>query len=426
MEAREIIYQSFLENAVVTTDSRNVPKGALFFALKGENFNGNKFATQAIEGGASLAIVDEEIETPTFKDKIILVQDALKALQNLAADYRKLFKFPVLAITGSNGKTTTKELIREVIAKKYKVYATEGNLNNHIGVPLTILRVPLDCEFAIIEMGANHQGEIASYCEVANPDFGLITNIGKAHLEGFGGVAGIIKGKGELFDSLRANDKMGFVNIELPHLPEMIQSMKHVAYGFNTGAFRLKVVNEAPTLKFQFSVNEGRDYTTCQTQLAGTYNLYNMASAIAIGNYFNIEIDEIASAISCYNPTNNRSQLWESGQNKVILDAYNANPSSMEVALRNLVYFENPFFIVGDMFELGEYSKQEHERIVKLANDLKLNGYFVGEYFKQVHHESFLNSEELRVFLQSNPIRNKTLLLKGSRGMRLEQLKDLL
>lgn len=254
MEAREIIYQSFLENAVVTTDSRNVPKGALFFALKGENFNGNKFATQAIEGGASLAIVDEEIETPTFKDKIILVQDALKALQNLAADYRKLFKFPVLAITGSNGKTTTKELIREVIAKKYKVYATEGNLNNHIGVPLTILRVPLDCEFAIIEMGANHQGEIASYCEVANPDFGLITNIGKAHLEGFGGVAGIIKGKGELFDSLRANDKMGFVNIELPHLPEMIQSMKHVAYGFNTGAFRLKVVNEAPTLKFQFSV----------------------------------------------------------------------------------------------------------------------------------------------------------------------------
>jgi UDP-N-acetylmuramoyl-tripeptide--D-alanyl-D-alanine ligase len=426
MDARKKIFNAFLEKRLVTTDSRNIASGSLFFALKGENFNGNAFATHALAQGAAYAIVDKVFNEGSFDERLIVVDDALKALQDLAADYRNTFQFPVLAITGSNGKTTTKELIREVIARKFKVYATEGNLNNHIGVPLTILRVPSDCEFAIIEMGANHQKEIASYCEIASPDFGLITNIGKAHLEGFGGVEGIIKGKGELFDSLRANKKMGFVNIELPHLANMIQTMNHVAYGFNTDPFRIEIMKEAPTLDFRFSVNAGETYTRCLTQLAGTYNLFNMASAIAIGNYFQIEEKEISDAISDYNPTNNRSQLWESGNNCVILDAYNANPSSMEVALRNLVHFDNPFFILGDMFEMGEYCFQEHERIVALTKELKLNGYFVGEFFKQVCAESFLTTADLRDFVSENPIRNKTLLLKGSRGMRLEQLKDLL
>lgn len=426
MDAREKIFNAFLEKRLVTTDSRNIPSGSLFFALKGENFNGNAFATQALAQGAAYAVVDEVLSEGSLDQRLIVVDDALKALQNLAADYRNTFQFPVLAITGSNGKTTTKELIREVIAKKFKVYATEGNLNNHIGVPLTILRVPADCEFAIIEMGANHQKEIASYCKVACPDYGLITNIGKAHLEGFGGVEGIIKGKGELFDSLRANKKMGFVNTELPHLTGMIQTMNHVAYGFNADPFRIEIVKETPTLDFRFSVNAGATYIHCLTQMAGTYNLYNIASAIAIGNYFQIGDQEIADAIAAYNPTNNRSQLWNSGKNHVILDAYNANPSSMEVALRNLVHFENPFFILGDMFELGEYCKQEHERIVNLAMELNLDGYFVGEFFSQVHAKSFVSVEALRAFLISNDIENKTLLLKGSRGMRLEQLKDLL
>lgn len=426
MDAREKIFNAFLEKRIVTTDSRNIPSGSLFFALKGENFNGNEFAEQALAHGASFAIVDEVFGEGSTDERLIVVDDALKSLQFLAADYRNTFQFPVLAITGSNGKTTTKELIREVIAKKFKVYATEGNLNNHIGVPLTILRVPADCEFAIIEMGANHQKEIASYCEVARPDFGLITNIGKAHLEGFGGVEGIIKGKGELFDSLRANKKIGFVNTELPHLTGMIQSMDHVAYGFQTDPFRIEIVKEAPTLNFRFSINAGATFTSCSTQLAGTYNLFNIASAIAIGNYFEIGEQEIANAIAAYNPTNNRSQLWDSGRNKVILDAYNANPSSVEVALRNLVHFDDPFFILGDMFELGDYCKQEHERIVNLALELNLEGYFVGEFYSQAYAKSFNSVEALRAFLVSNAIENKTLLLKGSRGMRLEQLKDLL
>jgi len=426
MDAREKIFNAFLEKRLVTTDSRNIPSGSLFFALKGENFNGNAFATDALAQGAAYAIVDEVFNEGGFDEQLIVVNDALKALQNLAADYRNTFQFPVLAITGSNGKTTTKELVREVIAKKFKVYATEGNLNNHIGVPLTMLRVPADCEFAIIEMGANHQKEIALYCDIVHPDFGLITNIGKAHLEGFGGVEGIIKGKGELFDSLRANKKIGFVNTELPHLTSMIQTMNHVAYGFNADPFRIEIMKETPTLDFRFSVNAGATYIHCLTQLAGTYNLYNIASAIAIGNYFQIADHEIADAIAAYNPSNNRSQLWNSGKNHVILDAYNANPSSMEVALRNLVHFENSFFILGDMFELGEYCKQEHERIVNLAKELNLDGYFVGEFFSEVYAKSFISVEALRAFLISNPVENKTLLLKGSRGMRLEQLKDLL
>ncbi|MFM7769137.1 MAG: UDP-N-acetylmuramoyl-tripeptide--D-alanyl-D-alanine ligase, partial [Bacteroidota bacterium] len=325
MKKLEVIFNAFLNNQIVCTDTRSIAAGCIYFALKGERFNGNEFAAKALELGASVVVVDEEVEALQNDSRVIVVEDSLRALQDLAKLYRKTFQFPVLAITGSNGKTTTKELIREVLSKKFKVYATEGNLNNHIGVPLSLLRVPKNCEFAIIEMGANHQGEIASYCEIALPDYGLITNIGKAHLEGFGGVPGIIKGKGELFDSLRERGKVAFVNIELPHLESMIKGMNYTAYGFEQDGMQIQLMKESPTISFIFKTGNSLVWQECETNLAGTYNLYNVASAIAVGRYFEVEMNLISDAITSYAPNNNRSQLWKSDNNEVILDAYNAN-----------------------------------------------------------------------------------------------------
>jgi len=426
MKKLEVIFNAFLNNQIVCTDTRSIAAGCIYFALKGERFNGNEFAAKALELGASVVVVDEEVEALQNDSRVIVVEESLRALQDLAKLYRKTFQFPVLAITGSNGKTTTKELIREVLSKKFKVYATEGNLNNHIGVPLSLLRVPKNCEFAIIEMGANHQREIASYCEIALPDYGLITNIGKAHLEGFGGVPGIIKGKGELFDSLRERGKMAFVNIELPHLESMIKGMNYTAYGFEQDGMQIQLMKESPTISFRFKTGNSLVWQECETNLAGTYNLYNVASAIAVGRYFEVEMNLISDAITSYAPNNNRSQLWKSGNNEVILDAYNANPSSMEAALMNLASFENAYFILGDMFELGEYSSEEHFKIIQLSERLELEGVFVGEQFASHPCKSFKNVEDLHRELSLHPIRGKTILLKGSRGMQLEQLKGLL
>jgi UDP-N-acetylmuramoyl-tripeptide--D-alanyl-D-alanine ligase len=335
----DLIFQKYLQVRRVTTDTRNVQHNDIFFALKGDNFNGNHFAQQALDSGASLVIVDEEVNIDS--DRIVLVENALIALQALAKRYRETFTFPVIGITGSNGKTTTKELMREVLSMKYRTFATHGNLNNHIGVPLSLLSVPADCEMAIIEMGANHQKEIASYCEYAMPNYGVITNIGKAHLEGFGGVEGIIKGKGELFDYVSARKGMCLVNTELAHLDKMAEIIPHKKYGFKSGGFHLEIVSEHPTLSFEFRTPSDSESQICHAQMAGTYNLYNMATAISIGHEFGVSASEMSKAFAAYTPENNRSQWWNSGKNKVILDAYNANPSSMEAALLNLSKMEN-------------------------------------------------------------------------------------
>jgi UDP-N-acetylmuramoyl-tripeptide--D-alanyl-D-alanine ligase len=420
----ELIFQKYLDVRRVTTDTRNVQPNDIFFALKGDNFNGNHFARQALEAGASLVVVDEEVGFDS--DQLVRVEDSLKALQALAKQYRETFSFPVIGITGSNGKTTTKELMREVLSMKYKTFATHGNLNNHIGVPLSLLAIPADCEMAIIEMGANHQKEIASYCEYAMPNYGVITNIGKAHLEGFGGVEGIIKGKGELFDYVSANNGICLVNTELAHLDNMAERIPHKKYGFKSGGFHLEIVAEHPTLSFEFSTPSDGSKHICHAQMAGTYNLYNMATAIAVGNEFGVVSDLMCKAIASYIPENNRSQWWDSGRNKVILDAYNANPSSMEAALLNLSKMENTFFIIGDMFEMGEYAHEEHLKIFNLTQELGLKGIFIGKEFQSVGATDLINAQDALVYLRLNELKGRIVLLKGSRGMRLEQLKEVI
>ena len=420
----ELIFQKYLEVRRVTTDTRNVQLNDIFFALKGDNFNGNQFAQQAVNAGASLVVVDEDVHF--ISDRIVRVENCLLALQALAKRYRETFSFPVIGITGSNGKTTTKELMREVLSRKYKTFATHGNLNNHIGVPLSLLAVPDDCEIAIIEMGANHQKEIASYCEYAMPTYGVITNIGKAHLEGFGGVEGIIKGKGELFDYVSMNNGICLVNTELAHLDKMAELVQHKKYGFKSGGFYLEILSEHPTLSFEFSTPSVNGKQICHTQMAGTYNLFNMATAIAVGNEFGVSDDLMSEAISSYTPENNRSQWWDSGKNKVILDAYNANPSSMEAALVSLSKMANTFFIIGDMFEMGEFAEVEHRKILELTNQLGLQGIFIGKEFHAVGATDLLNAQEALVYLRLNEVKDKIVLLKGSRGMRLEQLKEVI
>lgn len=425
---RTFLLEQFLRLRKVCTDTRKIEKDSIFFALKGGNFNGNAFAAQALESGAALAVVDEDIEV---KDsRIIKVDDALTALQNLSGDYRRTLNIPFLAITGSNGKTTTKELIRDVLAKKFRVTATIGNLNNHIGVPLTLLSIPADCEFAVIEMGANHQGEIKSYCQYAAPDYALITNIGKAHLEGFGGPEGVKKGKKELYDFVSANGGKIFVNSELPALREISQGMNQIAYGFDSENFKLRLISESPVISYVFE--SGAIHKEVQTHLAGAYNLYNIASAIAIGMYFGVDVNKIHDAITEYNPNNNRSQLTRTSRNLVIMDAYNANPTSTEHALISLANQENAdtFFILGDMLELGEHGPEEHLRMANKTKELGLKGIFIGPIYEKVlagtSGSVFKSRDEAEEFLRQNILSDRTILVKGSRGMQLEKLLPLL
>lgn len=421
---REQIFQHFLKSRSISTDSRNILTGSVFFALKGEKFNGNLFAKQALEKGASMAVVDEKVDGND--PQIILVENVLSTLQELALDYRRTFQIPFLAITGSNGKTTSKELVRDVIAKSYKVHATKGNLNNHIGIPLTILSIPKDCEFAIIEMGANHQKEIASYCLFTEPNFGLITNMGKAHLEGFGGEDGVVKGKKELFDYLMSHHGKAFVNIDLPKLKEAAAKNETITYGFDLPNFKLKLLSESPVVSYEFIRHNKTTKTT--TNLVGAYNLYNIASAIAVGQYFDVAEMDIHEAISNYKPENNRSQLLNTVNNSVIMDSYNANPSSMGHALLSLSNQQAgiPFFILGDMRELGDVSLVEHKKTLELAQELKLDGLVIGPHFSAVasdfNYKSFIDLDTAKIHLQRNPIKGKMILLKGSRGMHLEDL----
>ena len=411
------LYNLYQQHFLVDTDTRNIRKNTIFFALKGNNFNGNTFAEQALKLGASYAVVDEkEFQT---NDRILLVADVLKALQELANFHRKQLQIPIIGLTGSNGKTTTKELIHVVLSKKFNTIATKGNLNNHIGVPLTLLSMTDKTELGIVEMGANHQKEIEFLCTICEPDFGYITNFGKAHLEGFGGIEGVIKGKSELYTFLKTNQKTAFVNANDAIQVEKTKEIKSVS--FTTEAIKFVEVN--PFVKLSYG------NTTIQSNLIGKYNFTNIAAAITIGTYFKISETAIKEAIESYVPANNRSQILTTKHNTIILDAYNANPSSMQVALENFDTLKAPskVVILADMFELGKESVQEHQAIVDLATAFNFDEtYFVGENFHiaKTNKAQFKTYQEFEDFLKKNPLKNHSILIKGSRGMRLERILE--
>ena len=421
----EELYSLYLRNPNIQTDSRKVRNGDLFFALKGPNFNGNAYAASAIDSGAVYAIIDEE--TYTIEGKTILVQDVLISLQQLAKYHRKQLHIPFLAITGSNGKTTTKELIHAVLSTTLKTYTTEGNLNNHIGVPLTILRIKIDAQIAVIEMGANHLGEIASYCTIALPTHGLITNCGKAHLEGFGSEEGVRKGKGELFDYLRATGGTAFIMHDYDYLLEMSRGIPNIySYGTKDAQVVGEVVTSDPFLEVNFSKGYNGIITT---SLVGAYNLPNVLAAVAVGKFFSVPDASIKSAIENYQPTNSRSQLMEKGSNKIIVDAYNANPSSMKVAIENFAKsnHRNKFLVLGAMAELGADSIKEHQQLVEEIKkynweDVLLVG---GDFMKIEHpYQKASSASEAGEWFRSKNIQDAYILLKGSRSSQMEKVLD--
>jgi UDP-N-acetylmuramoyl-tripeptide--D-alanyl-D-alanine ligase len=423
----EQLYKIYQQYPSVQTDTRKLKPGDIFLALKGGNFNGNSFAKQAIDQGAAWAVIDEkEFEIP---GKTILVDNSLKALQQLAQHHRGQFDIPFIAITGSNGKTTTKELIHAVLSTTYKTYTTEGNLNNHIGIPLTILKIRPDAEMAVIEMGANHQGEIAGYCEYTQPTHGLITNAGKAHLEGFGGIEGVKKGKGELFDYLRTlTHGFAFVNWDYDYLQQMSKGISGVIkYGSLPGAHVIgKVAKNDPFLEVEIVLGL-RDEKKIATQLVGEYNLPNVMAAVTVGDFFEVTDANIRKAIENYTPSNSRSQLVRKGSNQVILDAYNANPSSMKLAIENFARIknDNKILLLGGMMELGEESLAEHKAIVDLIgqHQWKQVALVGGDFLKFDHpYLRFNNADEAKAWLQQQNIENAHLLVKGSRSMQMEKV----
>jgi UDP-N-acetylmuramoyl-tripeptide--D-alanyl-D-alanine ligase len=427
----EKLYELYKSHPLISTDTRNILPGSIFFALKGGNFNGNDFAIDAIEKGAAYAVVDE-VRTQK-NEKLILVEDVLTALQDLARFHRNMLQIPFIGITGSNGKTTTKELVNAVLAKKYSTFATKGNLNNHIGVPLTILSINEQTEIAIIEMGANHQKEIELLCSICKPNYGLITNIGKAHLEGFGGVEGIKKGKGELYDFIKGNGGKIFLNVDSEVLLEMASNAPIIAYGSSSNCYLEGNFFAAdPFVRMTWKCNtKGINDRILETSIVGKYNYSNILAALCIGNFFDVEPDAINAAIAEYVPDNNRSQVIKTTENTIILDAYNANPSSMEEALKNFAQMDAPkkVFILGDMLELGSESAGEHESIAQMANEIQHSkAFLVGPNFMgtSIEFEKFSNSDELKHYLIQHPIKGCTILIKGSRGIRLEKITEVL
>ncbi len=419
----EELYKIYLQNPSVQTDTRKLKEGDIFFALKGPSFNGNSFAQKAIDAGAVYAVIDEEHYN--IKEKIFLVDDVLTALQQLAKHHRQQLNIPFIAITGSNGKTTTKELIHAALSSKYKVYTTEGNLNNHIGVPLTILKIKNNAQMAVIEMGANHQKEIESYCKIALPTHGLITNCGKAHLEGFGSEEGVKKGKGELFDFLRNNNGTAFVMSDYDYLKEMSKGISNI---FSYGTTEANVIGEAEDVAQHLKVNFSKGFDgNIQTNLVGDYNLPNVLATVAVAKYFDVADEKIKQAIENYFPTNSRSQLMQKGTNKIILDAYNANPSSMKAAIQNFAKAgtDQKILALGAMAELGETSVSEHQFIVdeiKKYNwkDVLLVG---GDFLKADHHfKKFSSPGEAGEWMKEQKIEYSYLLIKGSRSMQMEKL----
>jgi UDP-N-acetylmuramoyl-tripeptide--D-alanyl-D-alanine ligase len=423
----EALYSIYTKHPSVVTDTRKLKLGDLYFALKGPNFNGNVFALQALEQGAAYAIVDEEIpNSSAFQERILFVDDVLTTLQALAKYHRQQFNIPFIAITGSNGKTTTKELVYAVLASHFKTYTTQGNLNNHIGVPLTLLSIPKDADIAVIEMGANHLHEIQSYCSYTLPTHGMITNCGKAHLEGFGSEAGVKKGKGELFDFLSAHNGTAFVMEDYDYLQTMSNKIPNViGYGQHNGQIQGEAIDHNGILTVK--INEGINIDQIQTNLVGNYNLPNVLAAVAIGQEFKVPNDKIKSAIENYIPTNSRSQLLTWNNNEVILDAYNANPSSMKLAVENFAKInkENKIVCLGGMRELGADTLMEHQLIIDQLNQTNWeNVLLVGSEFKPcVHNYLYFDTvQEAKAWLHAQTLKGYTLLIKGSRGIQMEQL----
>ena len=420
------LHSIFRNHNQISTDSRQIIPGSIFFALKGDNFNGNKYANAAIEAGAACAVIDE----PEYKNEnTFLVEDVLESLQQLARIHRGKFNIPVIAITGSNGKTTTKELTNAVLSQQFHVTATKGNLNNHIGVPLTLLGITNKTEIAIIEMGANHQGEIAALCEIAKPTHGLITNIGKAHLGGFGGFEGVIKAKSELYNFLRNNNSTVYVNQDNPLLKGLSNGIAKVLYGTAENIFasgRIKVNTDHLELDWV----SGTGVVGIKTNLVGDYNFENVMAAICIGSDLGVASEKIKSAISTYIPSNSRSQSMKTAKNSIVLDAYNANPTSMRVAVENFskLEAEHKMVILGDMLELGDESLAEHSEIVSLIEDSGFEkAIFVGPHFSAAAGSKFpcfLTSDEANNWLPSQHIKDFLILVKGSRGIKMEKVLE--
>ena len=419
------LYKIYRQYPSVQTDTRKLKTGDIFFALKGPNFNGNQFATAALEAGSAYAIVDEAPATPN--DRIIVVDDVLTTLQQLAQYHRQQFDIPFIAITGSNGKTTTKELVHAVLSAGYKTYTTQGNLNNHIGIPLTILSVKDDAEMAVIEMGANHLREIAGYCEYTLPTHGIITNCGKAHLEGFGSIEGVRKGKGELYDYLRAHSGTAFVMWDYDYLQTMSAGIPSVVKYGTTDAANIQGTVQQSEPFLTVSIAKGATLPVIQTQLVGSYNLPNVLVAVTAGKFFKVPDEKIKTAIEQYTPSNSRSQLIEKNGNKFILDAYNANPTSMKLAIENFAGIQaaNKVLMLGGMAELGQESLQEHEAIVELIKQHPWKAVvLVGGDFLKLDHPFIkkANSAEAAEWFRSQSFNDTYFLIKGSRSMAMEKV----
>jgi UDP-N-acetylmuramoyl-tripeptide--D-alanyl-D-alanine ligase len=420
----EELYSIYQQYPSVQTDTRKLKKGDLFFALKGPSFNGNEFAQKAVDAGAGYAVIDDK--NFSIPGKTLLVEDVLSALQQLALHHRKQFNIPFIGITGSNGKTTTKELIHAVLSTTYATYTTEGNLNNHIGVPLTILKIKDDAQMAVIEMGANHLKEIESYCRIAIPTHGLITNCGKAHLEGFGSEEGLRKGKGELFDHLRAHGGTAFIMKDYDYLVDMSRGIKNI---FTYGTTHADVTGSVLPGEFLEVKVSDHSSGSIRTQLVGAYNLPNVLAAIAVGRFFHVDEQKIKKALEKYSPTNSRSQLMQRGSNKIILDAYNANPSSMKAAIENFAKApgDNKILALGAMAELGRDSIQEHESIIsEIKKHYWKEVILVGGDFMKTEHpfKQFSTPADAGEWLKNEKIENAFLLVKGSRSMQMEKLLD--
>ncbi len=415
------LYGLYLQFSHVCTDTRNITKNCLFFCLKGENFDGNTFALQALEAGAAYVVTENTVLVDN--ERCIVVKDVLKTLQALALYHRQQLRIPVIGITGTNGKTTTKELITSVLSSKYNVAYTQGNLNNHIGVPLTLLTINADTEIAIIEMGANHVGEIADLCHISQPTHGIITNIGKAHIAGFGSIENIISTKRAIYEFIMRHESTIFINDEDEILKKCVGNYEQlVKYGNTPDSTCQGIVTDLnPYLNIQISD------VKFSTQLTGEYNLTNILCAVAVGLHFGVTLPEAAHAIEAYHPQNHRSQVQRQGGNLIIADFYNANPTSMEAALVNLTHLKesNKIAILGDMLELGEISEEEHRKVADFCRNNHIKPLFVGEIFANIGLKDalvFVNVEELNQYLAQNPIHNAAILIKGSRGIHLEKI----
>lgn len=426
------IYDLFKKSSGITTDTRKIEKGQLFFALKGPNFNANEFASQAIDQGAMAAIVDELDDKESHK-KFILVEDVLTCLQELARHHRQQLTTKIIAIGGSNGKTSTKELCKSVLSTELKCFATPGNLNNHIGLPLSILMIEQEHTHALIEMGANHKGEHEFLCSIAQPDFALVTNNGKDHLEGFGSVDGVIEANAEIFDYIRTTDGVAFVNADDEHLMKKSQYLKRKLYGCGQGAINCRAQIEArfPYLELSMRLDNGESLEV-ETQLFGGFHLYNCAAAACVGHFFNISTSEISRGIAAYKPANNRTQLLEWNENRVILDAYNANPSSVEAVLNDfeLLAADQKAIILGDMLELGNASETEHKHILSICRKIKpeililIGTEFMKYAGKHKNEFCFENRNAFIEWINEHPMQGYTILIKGSRGLALEKIID--